>query len=113
MSAGAARQTAMSAGAARQAAMSAGAAHQARPCVPTSLRTATTCRRQRPWMGRVMPVGLRSTRVWASAGPHGPRGSGLREGDAGVGQAGGVELAAGADEGLDVVGHVPYVHVHA
>src|SRR5579872_352473 len=40
-------------------------------------------------------------------------GSDFREGDIGVGEAGEVYLAGGADEGLDVVVDVPDVDVHA
>src|SRR6202044_2218909 len=39
--------------------------------------------------------------------------SDLGERDGGVGQAGGVQGAGGADEGLDVIGDVPDVDVHA
>src|SRR6516164_1568244 len=60
--------------------------------------------------GRGQPSQSRSETAseWMPTG-----GSDFGEGDVGVGEAGEVDLAGGADEGLDVVVDVPDVDVHA
>src|SRR5260370_37055329 len=55
--------------------------------------------------------GARACGRYSARRPSGP--SDLKEGNVGVGQAGEVDLAAGADDRLDVVVDVPDVDVHA